>query len=188
MSQLPSPLKSGDVFKSSAVKAINALIDYIKSHELKGDNRTIRLNQTPSGIMISAIRPGGGGGYGTAPEPYDGPFAVSYDAERELLRVNGGWCNINGYKFTEVAGTDSITPEAGKLCLRVRFDAAAQKITDPEFVIAEPDPENFPLAEIEIIETGENEKYVEIRQYYVTVAVFLLGRECIYAKNKGTIS
>ena len=57
MSQLPSPLKSGDVFKSSAVKAINALIDYIKSHELKGDNRTIRLNQTPSGIMISAIRP-----------------------------------------------------------------------------------------------------------------------------------
>ena len=43
MSQLPSPLKSGDVFKSSAVKAINALIDYIKSHELKGDNRTIRL-------------------------------------------------------------------------------------------------------------------------------------------------
>ncbi len=120
MSQLPSPLKSGDVFKSSAVKAINALIDYIKSHELKGDNRTIRLNQTPSGIMISAIRPGGGGGYGTAPEPYDGPFAVSYDAERELLRVNGGWCNINGYKFTEVAGTDSITPEAGKLCLRVR--------------------------------------------------------------------
>ena len=112
---------------------------------------------------------------------------MSYDAERELLRVNGGWCNINGYKFTEVAGTDSITPEAGKLCLRVRFDAAAQKITDPEFVIAEPDLENFPLAEIEIIEAGENEKYVEIRQYYVTVAVFLLGRECIYAKNKGSI-
>ena len=124
--------------------------------------------------------------YGSA-DAYDGPFAVSYDAERELLRVNGGWCNINGYKFIEVAGTDSITPEAGKLCLRVRFDAAAQKITDPEFVIAEPDLENFPLAEIEIIETGENEKYVEICQYYVTVAVFLFGRECIYAKNKGSI-
>ena len=187
MSRLPNPLKSGDVFKSAAVKAINELIDYCKSRELKGDNRTIRLNQTPSGVMISAIRQSGGGD-GTAPEPYDGPFAVSYDAESELLHVNGGWCNINGYKFIEVAETDSITPEAGKLCLRVRFDAAAQKITDPEFVIAEPDLENFPLAEIEIIEAGENEKYVEIRQYYVTVAVFLLGRECIYAKNKGTIS
>lgn len=187
MSQLPNPLKSGDVFKSTAVKAINALIDYCKSHELKGDNRTIRLNQTPSGVMISTVPVRGGTSWCTT-TPYDGPFAVSYDAERELLRVNDGWCNINGYKFIAVAGVDSITPEAGTLCLRVRFDAAAQKITDPEFVIAEPDLENFPLAEIEIIEAGENEKYVEIRQYYVTVAVFLLGRECIYAKNKGSIN
>ena len=53
--KLPEKLKAGDDFKGGVFEKINALIDYCKSSEIRGDNRTVRINRTPSGITISAL-------------------------------------------------------------------------------------------------------------------------------------
>ncbi len=53
---LPEKLKNGDDFKRGVFEKINALIDYCKSSEIRGDNRTVRINRTPSGITISVLQ------------------------------------------------------------------------------------------------------------------------------------
>ncbi len=73
--RLPEKLKSGDDFKWGVYEKINALIDYCRSRELKGDNRTIRLNQTPSGITLSALPQNRQSLSGGTPA-YAGPFCV----------------------------------------------------------------------------------------------------------------
>ena len=55
MSQLPEKLRSGDSFKNGVFEKINAIIEYCRTHELRGDNRTVRINRNASGITISAI-------------------------------------------------------------------------------------------------------------------------------------
>lgn len=73
--RLPEKLKSGDDFKRGVFEKINALIDYCRSRELKGDNRTIRLNQTPSGITLSAL-PQNRQSLSGGTAAYAGPFCV----------------------------------------------------------------------------------------------------------------
>ena len=41
--------------KNGVFEKINAIIEYCRTHELRGDNRTIRINRNASGITISAI-------------------------------------------------------------------------------------------------------------------------------------
>ncbi len=55
MTGLPEKLRSGDSFKNGVFEKINALIEYCRTHELRGDNRTVRINRNASGITISAI-------------------------------------------------------------------------------------------------------------------------------------
>lgn len=73
--RLPEKLKSGDDFKRGVFEKINALIDYCRSRELKGDNRTIRLNQTSSGITLCALPQNRQSVSGGTPV-YAGPFCV----------------------------------------------------------------------------------------------------------------
>lgn len=55
MPQLPSKLQSGDNFKGATVRTVNNIIDYLNSQRIKGDNRTIQVNQYATGITISSI-------------------------------------------------------------------------------------------------------------------------------------
>ena len=129
MSLLPSPLKTGDVFKSSAVRAINALIEYCRTHEIRGDNRTVQVNQTPSGVMLSVIlRPGSGQGAGAG--IYNGPFAVTYDSEAKKLKIKKGFRNVNG-EFAEVPDGEAEAAE-GTLCLHMEKDAETGELCEPK--------------------------------------------------------
>jgi hypothetical protein len=55
MAILPNKLLSGQEFKSSAVRAINGIIDYLKGQKIVGDGRTIKVNQTLGGVQLSMI-------------------------------------------------------------------------------------------------------------------------------------
>ena len=179
MSLLPSPLKTGDVFKSSAVRAINALIEYCRTHEIRGDNRTVQVNQTPSGVMLSVIlRPGSGQGAGAG--IYNGPFAVTYDSEAKKLKIKKGFRNVNG-EFAEVPDGEAEAAE-GTLCLHMEKDAETGEPCEPSFRIAVPSAQDFPIARIE--RDGEAWR---ITQYYVAVAFFLFARKCVYAVSKGSL-
>lgn len=49
----PSKLNSGDEFRGGVVRAVNAIIDYLKATRIVVDNSTIFANQTPSGMVLS---------------------------------------------------------------------------------------------------------------------------------------
>lgn len=53
--QVPSKLKSGADFRSGVVNKINAIIDYLSSQRIRGDNQTVSVNQFANGITIKAI-------------------------------------------------------------------------------------------------------------------------------------
>ena len=55
MAQIPEKLQSGQIFKPSAVRAINGIIDYLRSTKIVGDDKTIRGNQTGGGTEIAYI-------------------------------------------------------------------------------------------------------------------------------------
>ena len=55
MAQIPEKLQSGQIFKPSAVRAINGIIDYLRSTKIVGDGKTIRVNQTGGGTEIAYI-------------------------------------------------------------------------------------------------------------------------------------
>ncbi len=79
---LPEKLKNGDDFKRGVFEKINALIDYCKSSEIRGDNRTVRINRTPSGITISVLqqnRLAASGGGSTA--EYTGYFKLVLESQ-----------------------------------------------------------------------------------------------------------
>ena len=55
MAQIPEKLQSGQIFKPAAVRAINGIIDYLRSTKIVGDGKTIRVNQTGGGTEITYI-------------------------------------------------------------------------------------------------------------------------------------
>ena len=86
MTGLPEKLRSGDSFKNGVFEKINALIEYCRTHELRGDNRTVRINRNASGITISAIarnHPGTAAGIASAAGRYTGYFKLVLLEENE---------------------------------------------------------------------------------------------------------
>jgi hypothetical protein len=111
MSSLPNHIISGMDFKSGVVKTVNALIDYCKSHELRGDNRTIRIDQTASGTMLSALpqtsAPASSGGSG-----YKGPFRVVKTGENTVT-VKGFDDDFTATRMNPVGTSASVGTIAG---------------------------------------------------------------------------
>lgn len=54
MANLPRKLTFGSSFKEQTVKTINAIIDYLYSLRLTGDNQTVSITKKKNGITISA--------------------------------------------------------------------------------------------------------------------------------------
>lgn len=67
----PNKLNSGDEFRGGVVRAVNAIIDYLKATRIVVDNSTIFANQTPSGMVLSGKKAVPGKGGGKAPEAAD---------------------------------------------------------------------------------------------------------------------
>ena len=55
MANLPNKIKSGDTFRTAVVNTINNIIDYLSSQRIKGDGKTLKINQYANGITLSAI-------------------------------------------------------------------------------------------------------------------------------------
>lgn len=112
--KLPEKLKTGDDFKGGVFEKINALIDYCKSSEIRGDNRTVRINRTPSGITISALPqncPAASGG-GT-PGEYNGMFKLALDSQE----VSGEGSNMDYYVIVVDGATyDAATSNESHIC------------------------------------------------------------------------
>lgn len=53
--QIPNKLMFGDNWKQGSIKTINAIIDYLKTQRLVGDNKTISITQGVNGLSISAL-------------------------------------------------------------------------------------------------------------------------------------
>lgn len=80
--QIPKKISHGDEFKSSTMSRINEIIEYLKTQRISGDNRTVVVNQSCSGVSISALpSPSIGGGVATA--DFDHPFKIYFTSDAE---------------------------------------------------------------------------------------------------------
>lgn len=100
---LPEKIKTGDK-RSVIYSRFNALVDFVRSLDIKGDNRTTFVSKTPAGIIIRGKdQSGKSAGGGTAAGYYDS-FKVINDGT-EIKVINGaspdslfcGRTDIKGY-------------------------------------------------------------------------------------------
>ena len=112
-------------------------------------------------------------GAGSA-EEYDGPFAVSYDAETGLLNINAGFMSRNG-EFLEVAGAE-IAPETGFVCVRSVLEDAGEW-TEPEILVGLPDKYTYPVGSC-AVEGEDDARSISVCSFRVPVAIIIDTAVC----------
>ena len=112
-------------------------------------------------------------GAGSA-EEYDGPFAVSYNAETGLLNINAGFMSRNG-EFLEVTGAE-IAPETGFVCVRSILEDAGEW-TEPEILVGLPDKYTYPVGSCTVDGEGDA-RSVSICSFHVPVAIIIDTAVC----------
>ena len=88
MAQIPEKLQSGQIFKPSAVRAINGIIDYLRSTKIVGDGKTIRVNQTGGGTEIAYIPQYSATRGGTSQFKYLFQLSIGQSNNQPVLVVN----------------------------------------------------------------------------------------------------
>lgn len=95
--QLPFKITHGAVFRTAVVDTINSIIDYLRASRVKGDNRTIKVQETAGGVIISAIPqsiPSKGNANGIAMTAIttrpNGGYGPAFDATITLA-ADGNW-------------------------------------------------------------------------------------------------
>ena len=111
-------------------------------------------------------------GAGT-PENYDGPFALSYDAENEVLKIKSGYMSRNG-EFITVAEAE-IEPETGLVCVCSTLEEG--EWSEPEIKFAEPDKYSYPVGKCKVEGSGEN-RSVSVCSFRVPVAIIIDTAVC----------
>lgn len=112
---IPEKIKSGDK-RNVIFSRLNALIDFVRSLELKGDNRTIFLSKTPSGILIRGKEQGGGRSAGTnatSSYEYSGYFKLY------LITETSGGTTIYKVRIADGATYQSETSVGGNSTAKV---------------------------------------------------------------------
>lgn len=112
-------------------------------------------------------------GAGSA-EEYDGPFAVSYNADTGLLNINAGFMSRNG-EFLEVTGAE-IAPETGFVCVRSVLEDAGEW-TEPEILVAIPDKYTYPVGSCAVEGEGDA-RSVSVCSFRVPVAIIIDTAVC----------
>ena len=117
---------------------------------------------------------------------YKGPFALSFSEDGKRILIAPGYANVNGEFFSVPEGSiqlDDVTKsDAGVLiCLHIVKNTDG-KLETPEFGIAAPDAEHWPLGRIRY-----KDKSWSLDQFYTAVAVFLFTEECKFALIKGDL-
>lgn len=116
---IPSKLQSGQSFKKSTVKTVNQIIDYLKTQRVVGDNRTIRVNQGASGLLLSATPQTPQKSTGGSASSFNHPFKLSFiqdeQSKKSLLKMESGIIQFMGdvgkvvfcgYKTVQEGSTD----------------------------------------------------------------------------------
>lgn len=115
---IPSKLQSGQKFKESTVKTVNQIIDYLKTQRVVGDNKTIRVNQGSSGLLLSATPQTPQKSSGGSASSFNHPFKLSIIQDEQgnnLLNMESGIVQFNGdvgkyafcgYKVVELGSAD----------------------------------------------------------------------------------
>ena len=111
-------------------------------------------------------------GAGT-PENYDGPFAITYDAENKVLRIKAGYLTRNG-EFLSVPEAE-LAPETGTVCVKSELNEG--EWSEPEVLFEIPSQFCYPIGHVKTQGDGE-EMSVSVCSYRVPVAVILAARIC----------
>ena len=112
-------------------------------------------------------------GAGT-PEHYDGPFALTYDAEKKKLIVKAGYLSRNG-EFLLVAEKE-LEPATGSVCVTTTLDANGAWST-PDIVFGSPGTFFYPVGSCKVEGSGDTQN-VSVCSYRVPVAIFIVTAIC----------
>ena len=113
-------------------------------------------------------------GAGT-PENYDGPFAVTYEAETGKVKVKDGYLSRNG-DFLTVAGTE-LEPETGLVCVYSELDSETGEWTEPEIKFGTPDKYTYPIGNCKVDGSGDA-RSVSVCPFRVPVAILIDTATC----------
>lgn len=105
-----------------------------------------------------------------AQDVYDGPFALSYDAEAKKLKIKAGFLNRNG-EWKDVAAAE-ISASIGTVCVCTTLDSAGAW-SSPEVKFSTPGQYAFPVGSCKV--SGES---VTVCSFRVPVAVFMVADVC----------
>ena len=195
---IPRKLNRGDKF-SALFDLWNTLIDYLyRIRAVPGPG--ILISKTAAGTLFGVqyqprVGTSAGGSESAAPTVLHGSFLVTVptveavkDGEQtatepappEKLNISQGFANVNGRMF-DIAATeiDVKELESGEhyLCVEASVPDTGD-ICAPGFAFHKVDPEHFPIAVV----VKDQEGFVLIKQYPVTVATFMLVKKCLYAQ------
>ena len=204
MTGLPEKLRSGDSFKNGVFEKINALIEYCRTHELRGDNRTVRINRNASGITISAIarnHPGTAAGIASGAGRYTGYFKLAlietdetgedgesvrkysvaivdgatYDPDQTPLSGNSV-CKVNNVTFSLEPYQSGEITETSVFALRYTAPVEADEDSGTE----------AQTGKVEIVNLTE-EGYSYLPSDTSKICYYQLGRAIVTTDTEGTI-
>lgn len=106
----------------------------------------------------------------SAQDLYDGPFAMSYDAETKKLKIKAGYLNRNG-EWKDIAAKE-IAPSTGMVCVCNTLGSDG-KWTEAEIKVSTPGQYAYPIGSCKV--SGES---VTCCSFRVPVAIFLVSDVC----------
>lgn len=105
-------------------------------------------------------------------------FRATYDAEKKIIRVTGGYSNCNGDWFGPGKVTE-LAPKDGIICLIAKADEAHGRYSEPEIGYAEPSASNIPLAKVTTakitVTNSDGKTETELRPTIVNYGVSTAG-------------
>ncbi len=171
---IPGKLNSGDEFRGGVVRAVNAIIDYLKATRIVVDNSTIFANQTPSGIVLSGKKaePGKTVIKTAAAAAPTLPFAVTAGVSGGVNGLNVSTGTIyNAYTIVN-AQAQPAKPYSSNPYSNTTFVSTAALSVGPHQLILT--PSGF------IFRTGTGNKTVMLPGYFeVIIASFSMSAEGI---------
>ena len=169
---IPRKLYKGEKF-GSLLNLWNQLIDHLAAMRLIA-GKGICISHTSAGVVVAAL-PGSRGRSVMHGGGIHGSFVVSTAETTGKLDVTGGFVCVNGQTF--VMKKQQVDIQTGLLCVKAVLDEKSGKFADPVLEYGKFDEWHYPVAEITVTENS-----VEILQYPVSVATFMLVKACVFAK------
>lgn len=126
---------------------------------------------------LTAVAIIGGSG---AIEIYDGPFALSYDAEKKKVKVKSGYMSRNG-EFIVVDNAEINPSNGGYVCVNSTLNSG--EWTTPAIRIATPGVYDYPIGKVTVAGSGQN-RHVSVNSFRVSVAIIIATALCPLSRDE----